>query len=82
MFHNVSGELYSGFYPEIVEAANAKSGMKIVARGGINDKSIELAHQLGFYGVALYGHLWKSTSPYSKYIEFIKYCKEKNIPIE
>ena len=82
MFHNVSGELYSGFYPEVVEAANAKSGMKIIARGGVSDKSIGLAHQLGFYGVALYGHLWKSTSPYNKYLEFIRYCKEKNIPID
>ncbi len=82
MFHNVSGELYSGFYTEIVEAAIQKSGMKIYARGGINEKSIELAYKLGFPGVALYGHLWKSASPYNKYIEFLKFCKDKNIPIE
>lgn len=82
MFHNVSGELYSGFYPEVVEAAIRKSNMKIIARGGISDKSIEKAHELGFYGVALYGHIWKSSSPYTKYIEFIKFCKEKNIPID
>jgi thiamine-phosphate pyrophosphorylase len=82
IFHNVSGELYSGFYPEILEAANNKSGMKIIARGGISEKSIELAHTLGFYGVALYGHIWKSPSPYTKYLEFIKSCKEKNIPID
>lgn len=82
MFHNVSGELYSGFYPEVVEAAIQKSNMKIIARGGINEKSIEQAYQLGFYGVALYGHIWKSSSPYTKYIEFLKFCKEKNIPVE
>lgn len=82
MFHNVSGELYSGFYPEVVEAAIQKSNMKIIARGGINDKSVEQAYKLGFYGVALYGYIWKSTSPYTKYIEFLKFCKEKNIPIE
>lgn len=82
MFHNVSGELYSGFYPEVVEAAINKSGMKIYARGGINEKSVELAYKLGFHGVALYGNLWKSASPYTKYIEFIKFCKDKNIPIE
>lgn len=82
MFHNVSGELYSGFYPETVRAAIEKSGKKIIARGGVNEKSIELAFELGFYGVALYGHLWKSTSPYTKYLDFIRYCKEKNIPIE
>ena len=45
-------------------------------------KSVELAHQLGFYGIALYGHLWKSTSPFEKYIAFIRFCKEKNIPID
>lgn len=82
MFHNVSGELYSGFYPEVVEAAIQKSNMKIIARGGINDKSVEQAYKLGFYGVALYGHIWKSNSPYTKYIEFIKFCKEKNIPVD
>lgn len=82
MFHNVSGELYSGFYPETIKAAIDKSGRKIIARGGVNEKSVELAHQLGFYGIALYGHLWKSTTPFEKYIEFIRYCKEKNIPID
>ena len=82
MFHNVSGELYSGFYPETVEAALTKSGKKIYARGGINEKSVELAYKLGFHGVALYGHLWKNTSPFNKYIEFIRYCKEKNIPLD
>ncbi len=82
VFHNVSGELYSGFYKELVEAANQKSGKKIIARGGVNEKSVELAYQLGFYGVALYGHLWKSDNPFEKYISFVRYCKEKNIPIE
>lgn len=82
MFHNVSGELYSGFYPETVRAAITKSGKNIYARGGINEKSVELAYDLGFQGVALYGHLWKSTSPFTKYIEFVRYCKSKNIPIE
>jgi thiamine-phosphate pyrophosphorylase len=82
MFHNVSGELYSGFYPEVVEAAIQKTNLKIIARGGINTNSVEQAYKLGFYGVALYGHIWKSASPYTKYIEFIKFCKEKNIPVE
>lgn len=82
MFHNVSGELYSGFYPETITALLKKSGQKIYARGGINEKSIKLAYEIGFHGVALYGHLWKSSSPFDKYIEFIRYCKEENIPIE
>jgi thiamine-phosphate pyrophosphorylase len=82
MFHNISGELYSGFYPETVIAAIEKSGKKIYARGGVNEKSAELAYKLGFHGIALYGHLWKSTSPFEKYIAFVRYCKEKNIPIE
>lgn len=82
VFHNVSGELYSGFYRELIEAANQKSGKKIIARGGVNEKSVELAYQLGFYGVALYGHLWKSDTPFDNYINFVRYCKEKNIPIE
>ncbi len=82
MFHNLSGELYSGFYPETVKAVIEKSGRKIMARGGVNEKSIELAHQLGFYGVALYGHIWKGESPFDRYISFVRFCAEKNIPIE
>ena len=82
MFHNVSGELYSGFYPETVRAAINKSGKNIYARGGINEKSIELAYQLGFHGVALYGHLWKSSQPLTKYLDFVRYCESKNIPID
>ena len=82
MFHNVSGELYSGFYPEVVDAALQKSGKKIYARGGINEKSVELAYKLGFHGIALYGHLWKSDTPFQKYINFIRFCKEKNIPLD
>jgi len=82
MFHNVSGELYSGFYPETVNAVITKSSKQIYARGGVNEKSVELAYKLGFHGIALYSHLWKSASPYTKYIEFIRFCKDKNIPIE
>jgi thiamine-phosphate pyrophosphorylase len=82
MFHNLNGELYSGFYAETVEAAIKKSGKQIYARGGTNEKSVELAYKLGFHGIALYGHLWKSTSPFAKYIEFVRFCKEKNIPID
>lgn len=82
MFHNVSGELYSGFYPETVNAVITKSGKQIYARGGVNEKSVELAYKLGFHGIALYGHLWKNTSPYNRYIDFIRFCKDKNIPIE
>jgi thiamine-phosphate pyrophosphorylase len=82
MFHNLNGELYSGFYAETVEAVIKKSGKQIYARGGVNEKSVELAYKLGFHGIALYGYLWKSPSPFTKYIEFIRFCKEKNIPIE
>jgi thiamine monophosphate synthase len=82
MFNNISGELYSGFYKETILNATQKQNKKIIARGGINTKSIELAHQLGFYGVSLYGNLWKSTHPFDKYMEFTNYCKEKNIPLD
>ena len=82
MFNNISGELYSGFYKETILNANQKHNKKIIARGGINTKSIELASQLGFYGVALYGNLWKGTHPFEKYMEFINYCKEKNILLD
>ena len=82
MFHNVSGELYSGFYAEKIEAVLKNSGKKIYARGGVNEKSVELAYELGFHGIAIYGHLWKNGNPFEKYIEFIRFCKEKNIPLD
>lgn len=82
MFNNISGQLYSGFYPEAIEKLIAKGDKKIYARGGVNTKSVELAYKLGFHGIALYGNVWKSTNPFEKYIEFVRFCKEKNIPIE
>jgi thiamine-phosphate pyrophosphorylase len=82
VYQYVTGVFYCGFYPEVVEAAIQKTNLKIIARGGINTNSVEQAYKLGFYGVALYGHIWKSASPYTKYIEFIKFCKDKNIPVE
>lgn len=82
LFHNITGGLYSGFYEETVMAVNQKSGRKIIARGGVNEKSVESAYKLGFYGIALYGYLWKSANPYGRYLEFLKLCREKNIPIE
>lgn len=82
IFHNITGELYSGFYPEAIKALNSKSGKKIIARGGVNENSVELAYKLGFYGVALYGHLWKNPDPFKKYLEFVRFCNDKNIPIE
>lgn len=82
MFHNITGDLYSGFYPETIEAVIKKSGRQIYARGGVNINSVELAYKLGFHGVALYGYLWKHEKPFERYIEFVRYCKEKNIPIE
>lgn len=82
MFHNVSGELYSGFYTEKIEAVIKNSGKKVYARGGVNEKSVELAYKLGFHGVAIYGYLWKSTAPFTKYIELVRFCKEKNIPLD
>lgn len=82
LFHNITGELYSGFYHETIIAANQKSGKKLIARGGVNEKSVELAYKLGFYGVALYGDLWKHSDPFSRYIGFLKYCREREIPLE
>jgi len=82
MFHNITGELYAEFNNEVILAAHKKSGRQIYARGGVNQKSVALAYKLGFAGVALYSHLWKGESPSKKYVEFMKYCNEKNIPVD
>lgn len=72
MFNNMNGDLYSGFYPEGIIAANKTCGKKLVARGGATPKIIQKAREYGFYGIAFNSYLWSSDSPYDNFLVLVK----------
>lgn len=82
IFNNLNGEFYSGYYEQGLRAAINTSGKKLVARGGINLKTIKTAYDLGFYGVALNSFLWKSNDPVNKFIGVLQYCRDTNISVD
>jgi len=82
MFNRMTGELYSGYYEEGVRAANAKSGKKLVARGGCILSSVKKAQQYGFYGIAFNTFLWGDKEPYAKFLKVIEEFRNNNIELE
>ena len=81
IFNNLTNEFYSGFYDQGVTAAIKTSGKQFVARGGINEATIEKAQQYGFRGVALNSQIWKAESPFKRFIEILDNCKAKGVPV-
>lgn len=81
IFNTLNNELYSGYYEHGLNAALKTSGKVFIARGGINEATIEKAYTMGFKGVALNSILWNTEYPFEKYVEVLNYCTEKNIPI-
>lgn len=47
---------------------------KVFALGGVDEDKIERASELGFYGVALLGSIWKSGEPLSKFKRILASC--------
>lgn len=82
VFNNLTNTFYSGFYEHGIIAALKNSGKDFIARGGINESTIEKAWQLGFKGVALNSYLWKDDNPFGKFVEVLDFCKAKGIPVE
>jgi len=72
MFNNMNGDLYSGFYPEGITAANKNCGKKLVARGGATPAIIEKAVKYGFYGIAFNSYLWGADSPYDNFLVLVR----------
>ncbi len=58
IFDSITGKYQSGFYEDSIRAAILKTGLRVVARGGIDLSRIEKVNELGFYGMALYSCLW------------------------
>lgn len=82
IFDSLSGKFQSGFHVDGIIAAVQKSGVKIVARGGIEVKRIEQIRDLGFYGMALNTCIWNSKDPVEAFHNILTRCKELNIPVE
>ncbi len=82
MFNNITVSLYSGYYPEGVSSLIKNSGKKFVARGGVSPKTIKLANDYGFYGVAANSYIWKSELPYDRFLEILDAFKQNNISFD
>ena len=82
IFDSITGKYQSGFYEDSIKAAVQKTGLKIVARGGIDITRIEKVNELGFYGIALYSCLWNSEAPVEEFIKIIRRCSELGIKVE
>lgn len=82
IFDSLTGKFQSGFYEEGIKAAIAKTGKKVIARGGIDYTKVEKVHQLGFYGLALYSAIWENPNPLEEYINVVRRCNELGIKAE
>jgi thiamine-phosphate pyrophosphorylase len=82
IFDSLTGKYQSGFYEEGLRAVNAKSGKKIIARGGIDATRVQKVKELGFYGMALYSALWEKPNPLEEYLKVIKSCNEAGIEVD
>lgn len=82
VFNSLTNTYYSGFYEHGIVAAIKSSGKDFFARGGINENTIEKAHELGFKGVALNSVIWKSETPFQKFMDILDFCKHKGIPVD
>ncbi|MGZ3865735.1 MAG: thiamine phosphate synthase [Bacteroidia bacterium] len=82
IFDSITGKYQSGFYEDAIQAAVQKTGLKIVARGGIDVTRIEKIQELGLYGAALYSCLWNSEKPLEEFLKIMHRCKELGIEVD
>ena len=82
IFDSITGKYQSGFYEDSIKAAVQKTGLKIVARGGIDITRIEKVNELGLYGLALYSCLWNSQDPLQEFLKIMHRCEELGIKVE
>lgn len=82
IFDSITGKYQSGFYEDSIRAAVQKTGLKIVARGGIDATRLEKIQELGLYGAALYSCLWNSPDPLAEFLKIMRRCKELGIEVD
>ncbi len=66
----------STFNEDSLKSAINKTFHKVVALGGVDETNIEKARQLGFYGVALLGSIWKAKDPVEKFKRIQQLCMQ------
>ncbi|MBA2422425.1 MAG: thiamine phosphate synthase [Chitinophagales bacterium] len=64
----------STFNEDSLKFALKRTSYKVVALGGVDEANIEKARQLGFYGVALLGSIWKAKDPVEKFKRIQQLC--------
>ena len=75
IFDSISKVGYKSSFNEVsLKDTIATSSFNVVALGGVDENKIEKAKQLGFYGIALMGGLWKSSDPIEKCKDIMKLC--------
>jgi thiamine-phosphate pyrophosphorylase len=55
---------------------NKKSSLKIIALGGIDEKNILVAKDIGFNGAALLGTVWQANDPVKAFLEIHSLIRE------
>lgn len=68
VFNSITNEFNTGFHPMRIAEIH-KTNKKIIARGGINLITAQLAKQHNFYGICLYSYIWKSENPVQDFIQ-------------
>lgn len=82
IYNNITNEFYSGFYEQGVNAAIKTAKKQFVARGGINEVTIEKSYKYGFKGVALNSQIWKAEDPFKRFIAILEDCKTRGVPVD
>ena len=77
IFDSISKKDYqSGFKEFRLTSAIQSSNYKVVALGGVDNKNVNKAFNMGFWGSAFLGTIWTEDSPSEKFIEIKKTCKQ------
>ena len=82
VFDSLSGNFQSGFSEHSLRHAMKNTKYKVVARGGASIENLQLAHELGFDGVALHSSIWKAKNPLEAFNKVKEKFNELKIPIE
>lgn len=82
IYNNITNEFYSGFYEQGINAAIKTAKKQFVARGGINEVTIEKSYKYGFKGVALNSQIWKAENPFDRFIAILEDCKKRGVPVD
>ncbi|MBK9732165.1 MAG: thiamine phosphate synthase [Chitinophagaceae bacterium] len=69
----------STFHEDSLLNVIRKSDYKVYALGGVDEERIEKAKEIGFYGVALLGSIWKSEEPLEKFKRIQQLCNSNGI---